>query len=181
MTFIGAHARRKTRAEIRSLTRRVRLMCGLTEPRIDVERLIDFDLPRVDSDFYYTVEEMEDMGENLGLADPEKKTFMIRADVYQGMRVGVPEHRQTVLHEVGHLFLHTSSQILFARTSRKPPKSMDPEWQADTFADELAAPPDFMHLCSGSAKDFARLHGIPPQTAWQQLHYFTEEGLIQKK
>lgn len=51
--------------------------------------------------------------------------------------------RFTIAHEIGHFILHKPGMIELARTQtvQDIPIYKKPEWQANTFAGELLAPP----------------------------------------
>ena len=180
MTYAGPYAKKINRPTIRKIASNMRSICGLNKPYINMEELIDFILPRVWPDFYYTVEEVEDMGENLGLASPEKASFALRRDVWDAMRRGCPTHRFIVMHELGHLILHKPSRITYPKRLVRVSPVNDPEWQADTFAAELLANHSFVDMCPRGARDLAPLTGVPIEMALKQWDHYQQEGLVKK-
>lgn len=107
---------------------------------INAEHLLEFALPSILPSFIYDVKSVAEMGNNEGLASPDRDYIAIREDVYQGARRQWGRDRFTVAHEVGHLVLHQSENLVLRRSLRpdRPPAIFcQPEWQADTFAAEL--------------------------------------------
>ena len=138
---MGSQAAPLSNAAIRNYAWHVREAFGLTQTaRVDVEAIIDFALPRALADFEYEVMEEGRMGSNHGLAIPDRKAMIIRADVHEGACEGRGRDRFTVIHEVGHVLLHTSDRLMLRRGTGPIKTYCDPEWQADAFAGEFLAP-----------------------------------------
>jgi hypothetical protein len=83
----------------------------------------------------YEVVEDNVLGERLAETFPDKEHIT----VFDGACDGVPFHRFTLAHELGHLFLHKNqAPKSYARGEVKNHKVYeDSEWQADEFASEL--------------------------------------------
>lgn len=138
-----------SRNKIREVTNTIRKVFGLLDERFfPVVEFLEIGLPQIDKDFVLEIDSLKNMGGRHGLTYPEKSLIILREDVYENAIAGVPMDRFTVAHEIGHYFLHKPNRIAFARENarEKRPSYIDPEWQANTFAGELLAPP---HLISG--------------------------------
>lgn len=87
----------------------------------------------------YEVVEDNVLGERLAETFPDKEHIRIQQTVFDGACDGVPFHRFTLAHELGHLFLHKNqAPKSYARGEVKNHKVYeDSEWQADEFASEL--------------------------------------------
>ncbi len=137
MSQIGYQARPLSRRDIRALATRVRAASGYAErPYIDVEEMLDFILPKLMPEFGYGVLPSRETGNNHGLADPDRAFIWLRDDVYDRACQGKGRDRLTIVHEVGHVLLHTSD-IVLRRGDDQPEPFRDPEWQANCFAGEL--------------------------------------------
>ncbi|HYD17244.1 MAG TPA: hypothetical protein VEF76_02040, partial [Patescibacteria group bacterium] len=102
-----------------------------------------------------------------------------REDVYEKMRKGNEDARMVVMHEIGHLVLHTPDQILLGFTQGKILVQCS-EWQADTFAAETMAHHEYLPLVTKGAREFARLTGVPVPVAVKQWHHYEREGMKSK-
>ncbi|MFC4305819.1 ImmA/IrrE family metallo-endopeptidase [Cohnella boryungensis] len=134
-----------SRLKIRDLAADMRDALGAKDVKeFPVMEFLEHILPQVDPDFIYHIMPIHEMGGHYGLAIPQDHTILLREDVYDGAVKGMPRHRFTVAHEIGHYFLHTPSRVAFARGSaaKNVPPYLNPEWQANTFAGELLAPPN---------------------------------------
>ena len=87
----------------------------------------------------YEVVEDDVLGERLAETFPDKEYIRIQQTVFDGACDGIPFHRFTLAHELGHLFLHKNqAPKSYARGEVKDHKVYeDSEWQADEFASEL--------------------------------------------
>ena len=80
------------------------------------------------------------------LFDCEAKTYLnkkyiyIREYVYYNASKVDPRSRHTLMHEAGHLFIHTEGSYKRVDNNYIIPKYEDPEWQASVFAGEFLAP-----------------------------------------
>lgn len=106
---------------------------------VDVLRLLEYVLPARLKNFDYEICDKEEMGDEHGRTFPDESLIKIREDVYEGAVNGVGRDRMTIMHEIGHLFLHEQSVVSFARNGSLKPFE-DPEWQADCFAGEFLMP-----------------------------------------
>lgn len=132
-----------SRKAIRELVAIVRDAFDLTEERyFPVTKFLELVLPNIEEGFEYEVKTMEEMGSRYAVTYPEEKRIDIREDVYDRAVDGNPRDRFTIAHEIGHYLMHSPSTVSFARDNgERTPPYLDPEWQANTFAGELLAPP----------------------------------------
>lgn len=135
---MNVRAEALSRNSIRKFTFELRELLGVEDsPYFPIVHFIEYILANMDG-FSYLVVPVEEMTTTYGTTNTESNVMKIREDVYEGAVQGVPRHRFTLCHELGHYLLHQPSRISFARGSI--PKYCDPEWQANTFAAELMAP-----------------------------------------
>lgn len=162
-----------SRSKIRELTNHIRQVCGLTNERyFPIVEFLELVMPQLDEQFLWIPVPSFEMGSKHGLAYPEDKLIKIREDVYEGAVAGNGRDRFTLAHEIGHYFLHKKERVSFARTigaAEKLPPFRNPEWQANSFAGELLAPP---HIIKGmSVFEVMSFCGISSQAAKIQLQY----------
>jgi Zn-dependent peptidase ImmA (M78 family) len=123
---------------IRHMSACVRDALGYKEvAQINTTEMLEFRLPQILPTFVYDVKTMLKMGGNEGLASPDRDYIAIREDVWEGARLGNGRDAFTLAHEVGHLILHQSENLVQRRGRGEPAIFSQPEWQADTFAAEL--------------------------------------------
>jgi Zn-dependent peptidase ImmA (M78 family) len=133
-----------SRNNIRHLVNYIRNELGLsTEHFFPVVEFLEFGLPRMDDSFVLEIGSIKEMGGRYGVTYPEQSKIVLREDVYNNAVDGVPRDRFTIAHEIGHYIMHSPNRVAFARERKKEKLApyLDPEWQANTFAGELLAPP----------------------------------------
>lgn len=131
-----------SRAKIRQLTVKIREYCELNQ-NLDfpIMHFLEGIMPYIFDSFELEVVEDNQL-DCEARAYPNEYKIIIKQSVYDGACNGIPCHRFTVAHEIGHMFLHHDESISFARGHEGPLKTYEkPEWQANTFAGELLAPP----------------------------------------
>ena len=105
-----------------------------------------------------------------GLTIPNNNEIKIREDVYEGAINGNGRDRFTIAHEIFHFLYHRDKHIVncvgFARTERKIPTYMDPEWQADAFAGAFLM--DRKLIKNLSIKEIMKLCGVSKAAAKTQ-------------
>jgi len=128
-----------SRANIRELVKTIRKYCGL-EKTVNVpvcfvfEHVMQIFFP----DFQWEIKPASEMEEE-GITLSADKTIYLRQDVYENACRGDGRARFTIMHEIGHFFLHRPDRVALCRLSpgeRLKPYE-NPEWQADTFASEF--------------------------------------------
>jgi Zn-dependent peptidase ImmA (M78 family) len=159
-----------SRNSIRNLVALIREQVGLADERyFPVVEFLELGLPQLDESFIYEVVSKEDMGDQYGVTYPEKKMIVLREDVYDRAVAGVARDRFTIAHEIGHYIMHRPGRIEFARENRKGPivPYKNPEWQANTFAGELLAPPNIIKKLS--PQEIAKYCGVSLKVGEIQL------------
>jgi len=178
MSNIGTQAKPISRKDLRAFAGQVRAALGCAEtPYVDAETLLDLLLPRGLPAFGYGIKSCDEMGDAHGLSTPDECFIWLRDDVYEGACAGNGRDRFTVIHEVGHLLLHTSDRIMLRRGLGKPKTYCDPEWQANCFAGEFLMPPELVRACTCAA-DVSQVFGTSYQAAEIQWDQFRKEGLL---
>lgn len=165
----------RSRRAIRGYAEAVRrLVPGGHEPRLDIVRLLELDLVRLDDRFEIAILEPWEMGDNHALAHLNEHRIEVRLDVYDGACAGSGRDRMTLAHELGHLVLH-SDITLSRRMSETPVRPFeDPEWQAKCFAGELLIP----RSCWQSMKnpeEAATYFGVSKDAVITQLNAWQRE------
>lgn len=133
-----------SRKKIRELTSFIRDMVGLKdEAYFPIVEFLELGLPKIDEKFVLEIEPVINMPGRYGVTYPEHNLIVLREDVYENAINDVPRDRFTVAHELGHYLMHDSQSVQLARESAREfiPAYRQPEWQANTFAGELLAPP----------------------------------------
>jgi Zn-dependent peptidase ImmA (M78 family) len=154
-----------SRLKIRGLACMLRDMLGVNNSReFPIMQFFEHVLPEIDPKFSFIIQPKANMRGCEGLAIPQDHLILIREDVYNNAYSGIARDRFTIAHEIGHYLMHTPDRVSFSRghdSNYKMPSYLDPEWQANTFAAELLAPPnvikgltiiEIMALCKVSKK-----------------------------
>ncbi|MDR7870294.1 MAG: ImmA/IrrE family metallo-endopeptidase [Tissierellaceae bacterium] len=142
-------AKPRSRKNIRTITKMIRELCGLKDNlEFPILYFLEHILPKIFEDFVFCVVEDDEL-DCEAIAYPNSNEIIIRKSVYDGAFEGVYRDLFTIAHEIGHLFLHQETSISFARGRDIEIKTYEnPEWQANTFAGELLAPPDLIQNMS---------------------------------
>lgn len=118
----------------------------------------------------------EEMKDCLGKTFPDNKLILLREDVYEGARKNIPQHRFTVIHELGHLLLHSNlKEISYQRATENARAYENSEWQANTFAAEFLMPVNKIRQCE-SIKDITSRFGVSSQAARTRVNKLKKEG-----
>ena len=127
----------RSREEIRSLTRGIRKTLGL-ERAVNIDVLVLLENVFAGICGYFSYQILDDAGlEEMAKYVPADNTIYIRESVYKGAKKGVGRDRFTIMHEIGHYFLHRNEKVALARGNIDIPAFRDSEWQADVFAGEF--------------------------------------------
>ena len=142
MSEISSQARPLSIDNIRQFAQQTKDLLGFSGvARLPMARIIEFALPSILPTFVYDVKTLSAMGANHGIAMPDRDYIALREDVFEGASRGEGRDRFTVAHELGHLMLHQSENLVMPRrlpnARREPAIFCQPEWQADTFAAEF--------------------------------------------
>lgn len=128
-----------SRKSIRAIVKMIKKKCGLEDVlRIPVCGFFEYIMERLFPGFEWEIVDEYEMTEE-GLTLSADNTILIRQDVYIKACNGDGRARFTIMHEVGHFFLHGPQRVALCRLSpgEKLRSYEDPEWQADNFAAEF--------------------------------------------
>lgn len=129
-----------SRKKIRGMADSLRQILGVGEiARVNVLKLLECVIAEYDDTFHYEVVEDSEITE-MAIYYPQENKIIIRESVYKGARTGVGRDRFTIMHEMGHYFLHDNGTIAMARGDEKLKTYEEPEWQANVFAAEFLMP-----------------------------------------
>jgi hypothetical protein len=135
--------------------------------RVQMVQLVENVLPEVLPDYLFHVLPDEDMPGMDGLTALGSYTICLAEHTYVELCNGEPEARLVAAHELGHLILHAQQQPSLARRSFND-DSVDPEWQADRFADFWLMPRAGVMLCE-SATEVASRFTVPLEAALRRF------------
>jgi Zn-dependent peptidase ImmA (M78 family) len=163
-------AKATSRKSIRELTNELRQLAGLKDERyFPVVEFLEWVLPEIDCLFSLEIVAPNQLKNEYAVTYPEKHLIRIQEDVYERAISGSGRDRFTIAHEIGHYIMHRPGSIALARSHNfeKIPPFKDPEWQANTFAGELLAPPPIIKGLS--VKEIAMCCGVSLEAARIQL------------
>jgi hypothetical protein len=106
----------------------------------------------------------------------EPLTLHIDSEVWEHAKLGNPESRTIVAHEVGHLILHDHHAKAFSSTetgSRFQTKETSAEWQANTFAAYFLLP-DHIVAAFNNGDDLANSCSVTKKLANQRVEAVRE-------
>ncbi len=171
--------RRQDVVQLALKTRRT-LKIGTNALHIDVLAVLEFMLPSLfDDDITFFVPD-EWYREEEAYYDTQRNVIFIRADVYDKAGAGDGRARFTVLHEIAHYILFRLWGFPYpmplddiAGISDPTLKSMDPEWQANTFAGAFLCKPSIVrHM---EIDDIAESCGVSRRAA--EIAYCHSRGI----
>lgn len=146
----------KSRRDVADMALKFREVLGIAEDAlyVDVMDILEFILPSELEDFDFCVPDGW-YREEEAYYDTQKGMVFIRADVYDKAADGDGRARFTIMHEVSHYVLfkiwgtpHTMPLEDTENISDATLKSMDPEWQANTFTGAFLCKPDLIRNMS---------------------------------
>lgn len=165
--YIAAPTSRK---KLRRIVTFIRSEFGLNDEfHFPIVPFLELGMSQIDSEFNFEVVDVSKLPFDYAKTYPEKKQIVIREDVYLNAIEGKGRDRFTIAHEIAHYILHRPKMLGLARNERKEkiPIYKDPEWQANTFAGEILAPP---HLIKGmTVEEVAKACGVSLEVAKIQL------------
>ena len=133
------------------------------DARVQMVQLIENVLEEVLPDYLFHVMPDDEMPGMDGLTAIGSYTICLAEHTYVELCNGKPEARLVGAHELGHLILHSQQQPALARRSFNDDR-VDPEWQADRFADVWLMPRAGVMKCK-SAQGVAELFTVPIEAA----------------
>jgi len=154
------------RYQIREVALDIRSKFGIFGGRFPIIDFIEFVLPKVMTNFEFSVEDGESLGDNHGLTYPDDRIIILREDVYHGAIAGNGRDRMTAAHELGHLLLHKN--IPLAKSDNRIQAFESSEWQANCFAGELLIPFEQLNV-DGDLQDIANFYGVSLEAARYQV------------
>lgn len=155
-----------SRQKIRALVTFLRKSFDLqNDSYFPVVEFLEWGMTDLDPKFSLEILPENVMKNQYGITFPEKNLICLREDVYENAISGISRDRFTVAHEIGHYLMHRPGRIALARNEAEEdvPAYKSPEWQANTFAGELLAPP---HIIKGlSPNEIALKCGVSFEVA----------------
>lgn len=126
--------------------------------------MLEYVLPQVLPGFHFLVLPDDEMPGVDGLTSSGGKyTIWLSDSTYAKLCMGDPHAQWVAAHELGHLFLHASQEPSFTKMNHYD-RRLDPEWQADRFADMWLMPADGVRKCR-SAKHVAAKYNVSDDVA----------------
>lgn len=152
------------KSEIERAADQLRKILGLdNQSRTVMIKLVETVLEEVIPGYLFTVLPDEEMPGMDGLSGLEDYEICLSNSTYVALSNSDPDARHTTAHELGHLVLHTKNVTAMARRTHYEFR-VDPEWQADYFADVWLMPRDGVLTCS-NAKEVAKRFSVPAEAA----------------
>lgn len=148
----------------------IRSAFALSDERFfPVVHFLEYGLSEIDENYSLEIVPIEDMADCYAETYPEQSKIVVREDVYNRAADGVPRDRFTIAHEIGHFIMHKPGKIVLARGRKKEniPAFKNPEWQANTFAAELLAPPSIIKGLT--LQEITKYCGVSSQVGHIQL------------
>lgn len=158
MRNLGSKVPPRSKASIYKIARDLKSAFQLDGPYVLIENIYEV-LPELLDRFNYEIVMADEIDNDEGRTDPNKRLIQIREDVYNGACKGVGRDRFTMAHELGHLFLHPGVQFARFEPDEQPKLYLDSEWQADTFASGFLIDDVYLKQC-GSIEEVSSTFGI---------------------
>lgn len=132
--------------KLREIATSVRDKLGLRDYKyVPVVELLEFVLPRFN--ITYDICEQSELGEDFGRSFPDKGLIQLRQDVYERACDNNGFARFTIVHEIGHMVLHSGVPLRRTDGPKDWKIYCDSEWQADTFTSEFMMPVPHVQAC----------------------------------
>lgn len=131
--------------------------------RVQMVNLVESVLPEVLPDYLFSVLPDEDMPGMAGITAIGEYTICLAESTYVALCNGDPDARMIAAHEFGHLILHSQQAPQLAKRTTADER-VDPEWQADRFAEAWMMPWDGVAKCR-SANHVAAKYSVPDDVA----------------
>lgn len=165
-----------TLREIESHADALRHAFRLGAKNVQMVNLLELVLPEVLPGFDFYVLPDEEMPGMAGVtATGGQQTIILSESTYVGLCHGDREARHVAAHELGHLVLHSAQTPMLAKRTRNDSR-VDPEWQADRFADLWLVPTDGVRKCR-SAKHVAAKYNVSDELAERRWTEVKIEGI----
>lgn len=162
--------------EIEKISSSLRDVFDLGERNVHMINMIEKVPPEVLPDYNFFVlpdEEMPGLDGITGVAG--QKTIMLSNSTYESLFAEDPEARYIAAHELGHFILHSQQTPMLAKRNRNV-CTVDPEWQADRFADYWLVPTEGVRKCR-SPNHVAAKYNVSDELAQRRWLEVKIEGI----
>lgn len=160
----------KSRNQLRTAAYMLRKKFGLEKEKMfPIVWFLEFIMPQVDPMFTLDPVEDDELRGRAAETIPTLHTIRIKQSIYNAACAGNHWARFVLAHELGHYIFHSTENVAYALSdpNEKIPRSIDPEKQADDFADELLVP---VNLINEPTEYLVSKHfGVPRGTARIQM------------
>lgn len=161
----------KSRNDIRKQAYMLRKKFGFEQAKcFPIIEFLELVMPQVDPHFSFELVEDFELPGQMAITVPEQHLIRVRHGVYESACNGTYYARLVLAHELGHYLLHNDEEVSYAfpAPGETIPNQINPEWQADVFAEELLAP---VHLINESDTYLVVKHfGVSYRAARHQLY-----------
>lgn len=168
-----------TSKDIERVVSQLREVLGLTTGKpVNMVNLIERVLPDLLPGYTFCVLPDDEMPGMDGLtATGGEFTIYLSDTIYVGLCNGDPHALMVAAHELGHLILHSHQSPAFARRTHDDDR-VDPEWQADRFAEMWLMPREGVERCR-SARHVAAKYSVSDDVAqrrFDEVRYIEIQG-----
>lgn len=167
--------------KIREAAQEFRAIFSLPPGNVDIIDLYEFGLQSKGWD-YDIQEDSLFPPDVLAFSYPDRHLIKVKLSVWSGAVRGDRMSRFTLAHELGHLMLHNSDRLGFARHHPSSLQSHkfyeDSEWQADRFAAELLIPASELFEARLTASQIAVKYGVSKKSAEIRIYSLKGEGYL---
>lgn len=166
---------------IRQAADEIRKIFSIPPGHVDIVGLYEFGLQEKGWD-YDICEDSALADDVLAMSYPDRHLVRVKLSTWSKALRGDRMCRFTLAHELGHLFLHTSERLGFARHHRSSQGNHsffeDSEWQADRFAAELLTPAHELLATDLSAPQIVAAYGVSRKSADIRIRSLKDEGYL---
>lgn len=167
-----------TRDEIEDLAWEARHTLGLRPfDKVPMARILQHSLPELIPDYEFRVIENAELGGAEAVTDAIRPIITFGASANAGLERDHHRARMTGAHELGHLLLHTG-QTAYAFL-RKKDHRIDPEKQADIFAEAFLMP-ECAFRRMRSIREAMKTFGVSRDAAHYRARKLRMWGLVDK-
>jgi Zn-dependent peptidase ImmA (M78 family) len=161
--------------EIERLSDEIRSALRLGTKGVQMGNLLETVLREVLPDYDFFVLPDEDMPGMAGVTTVGERTIYLSNSTYLALCDGKPDARLVAAHEFGHLMLHSHQKPSLAKRTHDDDR-VDPEWQADRFAEFWLMPRDGVAKCR-SARHVAAKYSVPDDVASRRFEEVKQIGI----
>lgn len=172
----GVRVAHRSVSQIRVVGQNARHALGITEPRMNMVRLLEITLPQ--HGIHFHIVEPAQIPDEVARAESETGRILVTLPAYDALHAGKAEYQLLIPHEFAHLALGHS--ITFARMSARDAHTAleDSEVQADLFSHEFAMPGELVRRHCQSVDDIMRVFNVPRQDAGIRAQILRQDGVI---